>query len=360
MKTYRVTVLPGDGIGPEVVGAAMNVLKAVGEKFDFSVELTEALIGGVAIDAAGTPLPPETIEKCQQADAVFLGSIGGPKWENLPHLKKPEQGLLGIRKALGSFANLRPAKVWDALISASTLKPEIVRGVDIMIVRELTGGIYFGKPSGSEEREGARTAFNTMIYRDWEIERIAKIAFEIARQRKHRLMSVEKANVLDVSQLWREVVVEVSKSYSDVEVSHMYVDNAAMQLIRNPRQFDVIVTGNLFGDILSDEASMLTGSLGMLPSACVGGKIGLYEPVHGSAPDIAGTNKANPLASIATVAMMLEYSFGRKEAARAIESAIEKTLADGFRTADIAEAGSSVLSTTEITEKVLENLEGEV
>ncbi len=358
MKTYRITVLPGDGIGPEVVGAAMNVLKTVGKKFDFSAELTEALIGGVAIDAAGTPLPPETVEKCRQADAVFLGSIGGPKWENLPHLQKPEQGLLGIRRALGTFANLRPVKVWDALISASTLKPEIVQGVDIMIVRELTGGIYFGKPSGSEEREGARTAFNTMIYHDWEIERIAKIAFEIARQRKHRLMSVEKANVLAVSQLWREVIVEVSKNYPDVEVSHVYVDNAAMQLIRNPGQFDVIVTGNLFGDILSDEASMLTGSLGMLPSACVGGKIGLYEPVHGSAPDIAGTNKANPLASIATVAMMLEYSFGEKKAARAIESAIEKTVKDGFRTGDIAEAGSSVLSTSEITEKVLENLEG--
>jgi len=357
VKTCRVTVLPGDGIGPEVVGAAMNVLKAVGKKFGFLVELTEALIGGAAIDAAGTPLPPETIEKCQHADAVFLGSIGGPKWENLPHLQKPEQGLLGIRKALGTFANLRPAKVWDALISASTLKPEVVQGVDIMIVRELTGGIYFGRPSGSEVRENARVAFNTMIYHDWEIERIAKIAFEIARQRNHRLTSVEKANVLDVSQLWREIVIDVSKNYPDVDVTHMYVDNAAMQLIRNPRQFDVIVTGNLFGDILSDEASMLTGSLGMLPSACVGGKIGLYEPVHGSAPDIAGTNKANPLASIATVAMMLDYSFGEKEAARAIESAIDKTLADGFRTADIAESGSTVLSTSEMTEKILKNLE---
>jgi len=356
VKTYRVTVLPGDGIGPEVVAEAMRVLKAAGERVGFSVELTEALIGGAAIDATGSPLPPETVEKCRHADAVFLGAIGGPKWENLPHSKKPEQGLLGIRKALGTFANLRPARVWDALISASTLKPEVVRGVDIMIVRELTGGIYFGSPSGFETREKSRVAFNTMIYSDWEIERIAKLAFEIARQRNHRLTSVEKANVLDVSQLWREIVIDVSKNYPDVTLTHMYVDNAAMQLIRNPRQFDVIVTGNLFGDILSDEASMLTGSLGMLPSACVGGKIGLYEPVHGSAPDIAGTHKANPLASIATVGMMLDYSFGQKEAARAIESAIEKTLANGFRTADIAEAGSTVLSTSEMTEEVLKHL----
>ncbi len=358
MKTYKIALLPGDGIGPEVVAEAVRVLEKTGEIFGFSIETPKALIGGAAIDATGQPLPDETVQICLDSDAVLLGAIGGPKWESLPHQQKPEQALLGIRKALGTFANLRPAKVWDALISASTLKPEVVRGVDIMIVRELTGGTHFGKPAGIEAREGGeQVGFNTMIYKKKEVERIAHTAFQIARQRGKKVTSVDKANVLDVSQLWRETVIEVSKEYPDVELNHMYVDNAAMQLVRNPKQFDVIVTGNLFGDILSDEASMLTGSLGMLPSASVGGEIGLFEPVHGSAPDIAGKGIANPLATIATLAMMLRYSFQEEKAAEAIENAIDCVLRAGYRTADIAEEGSPVLSTKEMTEKVLENLE---
>ncbi len=357
MKTLHIALLPGDGIGPEVVAAALRVLKKTGELFDFSIETKEALIGGAAIDATGQPLPDETVQTCLASDAVLLGAIGGPKWESLPHEQKPEQALLGIRKALNTFANLRPAKVWDALISASTLKPEVVRGVDIMIVRELTGGIYFGKPAGIETRDGEKVGFNTMIYKEAEVERIARMAFQIARQRGKKVTSVEKANVLNVSQLWRETVTKVSREFPDVTLNHMYVDNAAMQLIRNPRQFDVIVTGNLFGDILSDEASMLTGSLGMLPSASVGGKIGLFEPVHGSAPDIAGKGLANPLATIATLAMMLRYSFQEEAAAAAIEQAIDRVLQAGFRTADIAEPETTVLSTSEMTEKVLQNLE---
>ncbi|GBD93820.1 3-isopropylmalate dehydrogenase [bacterium BMS3Abin05] len=357
MNSYKITVLPGDGIGPEVVTEALKILYAAGEKFGFSIKTEEALIGGAAIDAAGVPLPETTVEKCRKADAVFLGSIGGPKWENLPHHQKPEQGLLEIRKALNAFANLRPAKVWDALVSASTLKPEVVKGVDILIVRELTGGIYFGKPAGIKIRDGHKIGFNTMIYQEGEIERIAGVAFEMARLRNHRVTSVEKANVLDVSQLWREVVTRVSADYRDVELSHLYVDNAAMQLIRNPKQFDVIVTGNLFGDILSDEASMLTGSLGMLPSASVGGDVGLFEPVHGSAPDIAGKNRANPLAAIATAAMMLRYGLQENQAAAAIENAIEKVLTDGCRTADISESGATVLSTSEMGDRVAAALE---
>ncbi len=358
MKTYHITLLPGDGIGPEVVQETVKVLQKVADLFGFSVETEEALIGGSAIDATGRPLPEETIQKSLAADAVLLGSIGGPKWENLPHHQKPEQALLGIRKALNTYANLRPAKVWEPLISASTLKPEVVRGVDILIVRELTGGIYFGQPKGIESRDGGkRVGFNTMIYEDWEVERIAKIAFEIARQRNRRVTSVDKANVLDVSQMWRDKVIEISKDFPDVELTHLYVDNAAMQLVRNPKQFDVIVTGNLFGDILSDEASMLTGSLGMLPSASVGGSVGIFEPVHGSAPDIAGKGIANPLATIATGAMMLRYAFKEETAATAIEKAIEKTLSAGFRTADIAESGATVLSTAEMTQKVIENLD---
>ncbi len=344
-KSYKLGVIKGDGIGPEIVDEAINVLDAVATKFGFEITYEEFLLGGAAIDETGVPLPQETINGVKKVDAVLFGAIGGPKWDNLERHLRPESGLLGLRKEMGTFANLRPAIVYDELINASTLKPDVVRGVDIMVVRELTGGIYFGQPREYAEDK----AYNTMVYTREEIARIAKVAFDIAMKRDKRVCSVDKANVLEVSQLWREVVEEIAKDYPEVELSHMYVDNAAMQLIREPKQFDVIVTGNIFGDILSDAASMLSGSIGLLPSASTGSKVGLYEPIHGSAPDIAGQGIANPIATIASAAMLLRYELDEVEAADAIDNAIKKVLADGYRTGDIAAFDAKeVVSCTEM------------
>ncbi len=355
---YTICLLPGDGIGPEIVEQAVKVLKAVGQKYGHEFVLKQALIGGEAIDKTGFPLPEETVETCKQSDAVLLGAVGGPKWDNIDKDRRPERGLLGIRKELGLFANLRPAKLFSELKNASLLRTDIVdKGIDLLVVRELTGGIYFGQPKGEEVRAGKRVAFNTMIYAEDEIKRIARLAFELARKRRNLVTSVDKANVLDVSQLWREVVKEVSKEYPDVTLNHLYVDNAAMQLVRDPAQFDVIVTSNLFGDILSDEAAVITGSLGMLPSASMGEKSpALYEPIHGSAPDIAGQNKANPLATILSVAMMLDYSFDLKEEARAIEQAVQNVLAKGYRTGDLLEPGKQLVSCSEMGDLVCKEL----
>ena len=329
----KITVLPGDGIGPEVVAQAVQVLKIAASRFDRELDIQEHLIGGSALDSVGVPMPPETLSACLSSDAVLLGAVGAPQYDdNPPHLK-PEAALLGLRKALGAFANLRPAKIYPALISASALKPDVVRGTDLLIVRELTGGLYFGEPRGfSQSRDEAR---NTMTYTVGEIERVATVAFDAARKRRLRLLSVDKANVLEVSQLWRSVVKRIAENYPDVQCEHMYVDNCAMQLVSRPTQFDVILTENLFGDILSDEAAMLTGSIGMLPSASIGGRTGIYEPVHGSAPDIAGQGKANPLATILSVAMMLRYSLDLADGATMIESAVERTVQSGFLTADL-------------------------
>ena len=353
-----ICLLPGDGIGPEIVAEAVKVLRAVEKQFGHSFTLTEALLGGAAIDAVGVPLPEATVEACKAADAVFLGAVGGPKWDTIDPAIRPERGLLGIRKALGLFANLRPATLFPELAGACLLRPDIVgKGLDLIVVRELTGGIYFGKPAGTEVRDGKRTGWNTMIYNEDEIARIAHVAFQAAQKRRKKVCSVDKANVLDVSRVWREVVIEVSRQYPDVELSHLYVDNAAMQLVRNPRQFDVIVTSNIFGDILSDEASVITGSIGMLPSASLGSsRPGLFEPIHGSAPDIAGQGKANPLATILSIAMMLRHAFDMGTEAEAIESAVHKTLQAGFRTGDIMEAGKTLLSTREMGDKVIANL----
>ena len=330
-KNYKLGIIKGDGIGPEIINEAINVLDATASKFGFNLEYEEFLLGGAAIDETGVPLPQETINGVKRVDAVLFGAIGGPKWDNLERHLRPESGLLGLRKEMGTFANLRPAIVYDELVNASTLKPNVVSGVDIMVVRELTGGIYFGQPREYNKEK----AYNTMVYTSEEIKRIAKVAFDIAMKRDKRVCSVDKANVLEVSQLWHEVVEEVAKEYPEVELTHMYVDNAAMQLIKEPKQFDVIVTGNIFGDILSDAASMLSGSIGLLPSASVGNKVGLYEPIHGSAPDIAGQGIANPIATIASAAMLLRYELNETEAADAIENAIKKVLADGYRTGDI-------------------------
>ena len=349
----KICVLPGDGIGPEIVAEAVRVLEALcsdGLKF----ELDNALLGGCAVDAAGEPYPEATRKLAREADAVLLGAVGGPKYDSLPREKRPERGLLGIRKDLGLFANLRPAVLYPELANASTLKPEVVSGLDILIVRELTGDIYFGEPRGIEVRDGERVGINTMIYSEGEIRRIARVSFDAARKRNRKLCSVDKMNVLECTQLWRDVVSEVGKDYPDVELSHMLVDNAAMQLVRNPKQFDVMVTGNMFGDILSDEASMLTGSIGMLPSASLNetGK-GLYEPIHGSAPDIAGKGVANPLATILSAAMMLRYTFGQEAAASRIEAAVKTVLAQGLRTADIYEAGTTRVGTTAMGDAVI-------
>ena len=350
--------MPGDGIGPEIVAEALRVLDAVAKKFDHEFSTENALIGGSAIDATGVPLPDSTIEACKKSDAVLLGAVGGPKWDSLDPAIRPEKGLLGIRKALGLFANLRPATLFPELAGACLLRPDIVgNGLDLIVVRELTGGIYFGKPAGTEVRDGKRTGWNTMIYNEDEIARIAHVAFQAARKRRKKVCSVDKANVLDVSRVWREVVIEVGRLYPDVELSHLYVDNAAMQLVRDPSQFDVIVTGNLFGDILSDEASVITGSIGMLPSASLGSsQPGLFEPIHGSAPDIAGQGKANPLATILSVAMMLRHAFDLGAEADAIESAVHKTLQAGFRTGDIMEEGKTLLSTREMGDQVISRL----
>ncbi|WP_026671525.1 3-isopropylmalate dehydrogenase [Alkalihalobacterium bogoriense] len=350
----KITVLPGDGIGPEVVQSAVEVLDTIAKHFDHQFTYTYAKLGGVAIDEENTPLPEATVTACKESDGVLLGAVGGPKWDTLPGHLRPEKGLLGIRKQLNLFANLRPVTAHESLTDSSTLKQEVINGVDLMIVRELTGGLYFGDPSERCQKDGEEAAVDTLLYKRSEIERIVKQAFELAKVRRQKVTSVDKANVLESSRLWREVAEEVGTQYPDIELEHMLVDNAAMQLIRNPKQFDVVVTENMFGDILSDEASMLTGSLGMLPSASIGsGGPGLYEPIHGSAPDIAGQNKANPLATIASVAMMLKYSFGMVKEAEVIEEAISQVLNAGHRTGDISKSGDQILSTTEMTEKVV-------
>ncbi|MBP7711931.1 MAG: 3-isopropylmalate dehydrogenase [Gammaproteobacteria bacterium] len=350
-----VLILPGDGIGPEIVAEAVKVLEALRATAGLDVRLEFAQVGGAAIDATGSPLPDEVLARAQAADAVLLGAVGGPKWDSLETSRRPERGLLGLRKGLEAFANLRPALLYPQLADASTLKPEVVSGLDVLIVRELTGDVYFGEPRGVRTLpSGERQGYNTMVYRESEIERIARVAFELARGRKRRLCSVDKANVLETTAFWREVVTRVGRDYPDVELSHMYVDNAAMQLVRAPKQFDVIVTGNLFGDILSDQASMLTGSIGMLPSASLDahGK-GLYEPIHGSAPDIAGKGVANPLATILSVAMMLRHSFARADLAERIETAVGRVLDQGLRTADIASSGTRRVGTVEMGDAVI-------
>ncbi|MDZ7663269.1 3-isopropylmalate dehydrogenase [Thiohalophilus sp.] len=356
--TKKILVLPGDGIGQEIVAEAVKVLNALRQD-GLDIELEEALVGGTAYDAHGTPLPAETLNLAREADAILLGAVGGYKWESLEIAVRPEKGLLGLRSELELFANLRPAILYPQLADASTLKPEVVSGLDIMIVRELTGGIYFGQPRGIRTREdGQREGYNTLVYSESEIERIARVAFDIARKRNHKVCSVDKANVLECTELWREVTTTVGKEYDDVELSHMYVDNAAMQLVRAPKQFDVMVTTNMFGDILSDAAAMLTGSIGMLPSASLDahGK-GMYEPIHGSAPDIAGQNVANPLATILSVAMMLRYSLDEPAMADRIEQAVNTVLDEGLRTADIYQDGMQKVGTSEMGDAVVAALQ---
>lgn len=350
-----VLLLPGDGIGPEIVEQAERILRAINEKFDLNLTFESALVGGAALDEMNTPLPDATLERATKADAILLGAVGGPKWDDRPMAERPEKGLLGLRSNLELFANLRPAVLYPQLASASSLKPEVVSGLDIMIVRELTGGIYFGQPRGVRELEnGECQGFNTYTYTESEVRRIGRVAFEAAQQRNKKLCSVDKANVLEVTVMWREIMNDLQREYPDVELSHMYVDNAAMQLVRAPKQFDVIVTGNMFGDILSDEAAMLTGSIGMLPSASLNSeKQGMYEPCHGSAPDIAGQGMANPLATIISAAMMLRYSLNEEEAAAAIEVAVNAVLDQGLRTADIMSEGSTRVSTSEMGDAVL-------
>ncbi len=353
MKT--VLILAGDGIGPEIVAEAVKVLEGLRVGAGLDVRLEFDLVGGAAIDETGSPLPERVLARAQAADAVLLGAVGGPKWDAIETSRRPERGLLGLRKGLEAFANLRPAILYPQLAEASTLKPEVVAGLDVLIVRELTGDAYFGEPRGIRTLPGGeRQGFNTIVYRESEVERIARVAFEIARGRARKVCSVDKANVLEATALWREVVTRVGAGYPDVELSHMYVDNAAMQLVRAPKQFDVIVTSNMFGDILSDQAAMLTGSIGMLPSASLDahGK-GLYEPIHGSAPDIAGKGVANPLATILSVAMMLRYSLGRPELAGRVEAAVGRVLDQGLRTADIASPGTRRVGTAEMGDAVL-------
>jgi len=350
----NIAVLPGDGIGPEIIAQALRVLEVL-KKEGLDMTFTEAPLGGQAYDQFGHPYPEFTQDICRKADAVLLGAVGGPQYDTLDRPLRPERGLLAIRKDLGLFANLRPAVLFPELANASTLKPEVVAGLDIMIVRELTGDVYFGQPRGMRTNEqGVREGFNTMIYSEPEVRRIAHVAFEIAMKRGKKLCSVDKANVLETTEFWKEIVIDVAKEYPEVELSHMYVDNAAMQLIRNPKQFDVMVTGNIFGDILSDEASMLTGSIGMLASASLNeSKKGLYEPSHGSAPDIAGKNLANPIATILSAAMMLRYSFDNEAAATRIENAVKKVLAAGYRTGDIYEEGTKKVSCSEMGDQIV-------
>ena len=372
----RLTILPGDGIGPEVIQEALKVIRAISRRFGHEIVTQSALIGGAALDSVGIPLPEETIKACENSDAVLLGAIGGPKWDSNPAGLKPEKGLLGVRKALGNYANLRPAHIFSALRKASTLKPEVIEGVDLLIVRELTGGIYFGEPRGFAASDAtdhvscdlsrrvpdvaqAGVAFNTEIYSVSEIERIVRMAVELARSRRRIVCSVDKANVMESSQLWRRVAMHIADESPDVKFSFMYVDNCAMQLVAYPRQFDVVVTSNLFGDILSDEAAMLTGSIGMLPSASLGGRVALYEPVHGSAPDIAGKNVANPLAAILSVAMMFQYSFHLTEEAQAIDRIIESLLEEGYRTHDLEDSqggNTTLLSCSEMGDRVAQGI----
>lgn len=352
---YKIAVLPGDGIGAEIVPEAVKVLKAVGKKFGLEFEFTEAPVGGAAYDACGHPLPASTLDLCRRSDAVLLGAIGGPKWDNLPVHLRPELGaLLPLRKELELYANLRPCVLFPGLLNASALKEEVITGVDILVIRELTGGLYFGEKKREKTPDGGEKATDVLTYSTYEIERIVRFAYQAARKRRGKLCSVDKANVLESSRLWRETVRALAKEYHDVETTYMYVDNCSMQLIRNPRQFDVIVTENMFGDILTDEASMLTGSIGMLASASIGGQVGLYEPAHGSAPDIAGQNKANPLATILSAAMMLRFSFDREAEAVTIEQAVRRVLEEGYRTPDLMEDGQKMLGTVEMGDLVVE------
>jgi len=357
-QSFRITLLPGDGIGPEIMAIAVVVMKTVGKQLDLSFDFQEALMGGVAIDETGSPLPEATLKACQESDAVLLAAIGGYKWDTLPRHQRPETGLLGLRAGLKLFANLRPATILPQLIDASSLKREVVEGVDIMVVRELTGGIYFGEPKGIFQSEtGEKRGVSTMAYTESEIDRIGRVAFATAQKRQGRLCSVDKANVLEVSQLWRDRISALAADYPDVELSHLYVDNAAMQLVRWPKQFDTIVTGNLFGDILSDAAAMLTGSIGMLPSASLGAEgPGVFEPVHGSAPDIAGQDKANPLAQVLSAAMMLRYGLNQPAAADKIEAAVNTVLDQGYRTGDIMAAGMTAVGCQGMGDAILEAL----
>jgi len=360
MTTHRIAVLPGDGIGQEVTPEAVRVLHVVAKATGVHFEFEQALCGGAAIDATGQPLPPETLALCQQAQAILFGAVGGPQWDNAPHERRPERGLLGLRKELDLYANLRPATCFPMLVDASPLKRTVVEGTDLMVIRELTGGLYFGEPRGVETfADGSARAINTMAYTSREIERVARVAFEVARKRRKRLTSVDKANVLVVSQLWREVVTRVGKDYPDVTLEHVLVDNCAMALVHRPTQFDTIVTENTFGDILSDEAAILAGSMGMLPSASLGGKVGLYEPVHGTAPDIAGKGMANPIAAILSAAMLLRYSLDLVEAATKVDRAVLRVLEQGYRTADIVEAGARAVGTKEMGEAIAREVEAQ-
>ena len=363
MSTKNILLISGDGIGPEVVFQAKKIIEFFHNNSDKKFNLDEALLGGIAFDNTGTPFPSETLAKARQSDAILLGAVGGPKWESLEYKHRPERGLLGIRKELELFANLRPAIVFEALADSSTLKSEVVSNLDIMIVRELTGDVYFGEPRGVESlADGTRRGFNTMVYTSPEVHRIAKVAFELAKKRGKKLCSIDKANVLESTEMWREEVALIGKNYPEIELSNMYVDNAAMQLVRNPKQFDVIVTGNIFGDILSDLASMCTGSLGMLPSASLGERLvdgkqfALYEPIHGSAPDIASKNIANPIATISSLSMMFRYSFGYEFEANIIDNAIKNVLNNGVRTADIAKVGEERVSTSQMGDEIIKEI----
>ena len=356
MITKKILITPGDGIGPEVTEEAVQILKHVAPLFGIQLDLIEKPVGGIAYDLTGTPLPDETLDAAKNSDAVLLGAVGGPKWEPLDFSVRPERGLLKLRSELELFANLRPAAIYGDLVNASTLKAEVVDGADLMVVRELTGGIYFGNPRGVEERDGERVGFNTLVYSESEIRRIAKVGFETAMKRRKKLTSVDKANVLESTEFWREIVTDVGTNFPEVELNHMYVDNAAMQIIRDPKQFDTMVTTNMFGDIISDAAAMMTGSLGMLPSASIGGGIGMYEPVHGSAPDITGEDKANPLAMILSVGMMMRYSFNLTDADEMIKKAVVDTL-EKYRTVDIMAEGKIQIGCREMGEKVLQSLE---
>ena len=354
MTSFRITLLPGDGIGPEITAVARQLLDAVSNRHGFGLVYDEQPMGGAAIDATGQPLPASTLEACKQADAVLLAAIGSPQYDSLPREQRPETGLLALRSGLGLFANLRPVKILPSLVEASTLKREVIEGVDLLVVRELTGGVYFGTPKGRVESEGQVRAFNTMAYSDHEIDRIAKVGFELASQRRGKLCSVDKANVLDVSQLWRDRVEAIHADFTSVELSHMYVDNAAMQLVRAPKQFDVVLTSNLFGDILSDEAAMLTGSIGMLPSASLGASgPGLFEPIHGSAPDIAGQDKANPMAMVLSAAMLLRVALKQEAAAADLEAAVDTVLNAGYRTGDLMAPGCTQLGCKAMGDQLL-------
>ena len=353
MKRYKIVILPGDGIGPEVMDSALSVLDIISRKYNFKIDIIHEVAGGESIDQYGEPITDSVLQSCVDSDAVLLGAVGGAKWDSLPQEKKPEKGLLSLRKLLGLYSNLRPAKIFKSLIDASSLKSEVIIDCDIMVVRELTGGIYFGTPRGFDEEKG----FNTLTYEKFEVERISKVAFEIAKTRKKKVVSVDKSNVLDSSQFWRNVVHKVHENYTDIHLSNMYVDNAAMQLVQNPKQFDVIVTQNLFGDILSDITAMITGSLGMLPSASIGDKHAMYEPVHGTAPEIQGKNKANPIAMISSVGMMLEHTMKNFDASNDIHNAIESVLEMGFRTPDIYTDGCQKVNNSKLTSEIINFLE---